>query len=111
VDFCVSSVETGVPKPNPKMFAVCAEKAGCDPRDMVMVGDNPIKDIDGALEAGWRAILVQVPTGSPEGEAARRTFDLGSRHYEVIKGKLPPTAIVDSVRQIRSVLQTWASSQ
>merc|ERR1712137_1475999 len=101
--------DTGVPKPNPKMFAFCTEKAGYDPREMVMVGDNPIKDIDGALEMGWRAILVQVPTGTPEAEAARKTFDLGNRHYKIIKGTLPPTAVVASVVQIRSVLQDWAS--
>eukprot|EP00439_Symbiodinium_sp_Y106_P011970 s5921_g1.t2 len=59
IDFAVNAVEAGAPKPDRRMFALCESKAGLGPEAMVMVGDNPAKDVEGALDAGWRAIWVR----------------------------------------------------
>ncbi|TBH17545.1 HAD family hydrolase [Thermus thermamylovorans] len=52
------SGEVGLGKPDPRLFrmALCAFGAG--PEEAVMVGDNPGRDVRGALLAGIRAVLV-----------------------------------------------------
>ncbi|CAE7870466.1 unnamed protein product, partial [Symbiodinium microadriaticum] len=72
IDFAVNAVEAGAPKPDRRMFALCESKAGLGPEAMVMVGDNPAKDVEGALDAGWRAIWVR----PPEPSILRSAFDV-----------------------------------
>ena len=52
------SGEVGLGKPDPRLFrmALCAFGAG--PEEAVMVGDNPQRDIQGALLAGIQAVWV-----------------------------------------------------
>jgi HAD superfamily hydrolase (TIGR01450 family) len=45
-------------KPAPLMFRMALQKAGCGPRDAVMIGDQVETDIDGANRVGIDAILV-----------------------------------------------------
>ncbi|MBA2634206.1 MAG: HAD-IIA family hydrolase [Chloroflexi bacterium] len=45
-------------KPSPAMFAAAVEASGIDPREAVVVGDNPDADVAGAHRAGLTAILV-----------------------------------------------------
>lgn len=52
MDFMVSSEEVGVEKPDGKLFAFCARKAGCGPEACVFVGDSLELDARGALAAG-----------------------------------------------------------
>ena len=56
-DFIVTSEEAVAEKPSPGLFSLCAKKAGCAPEACLFVGDNPSKDIAGALRAGMRAVL------------------------------------------------------
>lgn len=56
IDFLVSSEEVGAEKPARKLFAVCAEKAGCDAGACLFVGDSLTHDVRGALNAGMEAV-------------------------------------------------------
>lgn len=49
---------TVIGKPSPLMFRIALEKAGCSPRDAVMVGDQIDTDIRGAERVGIDSILV-----------------------------------------------------
>lgn len=56
-DNMLTSVEVGRRKPDSLGFAQLAAALGCSPDEMLFVG-NERKDVDGALAAGMRAVLV-----------------------------------------------------
>jgi putative hydrolase of the HAD superfamily len=57
VDVLVVSEEAGVAKPNPAIFQIALDRAGCaNPAQAVMVGDAWATDIVGARSAGLRAV-------------------------------------------------------
>ena len=53
------SAEIGVEKPAPEAFAAVARELGSVPHRILHVGDDPDRDVDGALAAGFHALLVQ----------------------------------------------------
>ncbi len=55
-DIVVVSGDVGVHKPDPALFVYSAEKLGLKPEECCYVGDHPINDIQGALDAGMMAI-------------------------------------------------------
>lgn len=55
-DIVVVSGDVGVHKPDPALFAYTADKLGLSCDECVYVGDHPVNDIQGALEAGMKAI-------------------------------------------------------
>ncbi|MGC8877445.1 HAD family hydrolase [Thermus sp.] len=52
------SGEVGLGKPDPRLFRMALAAFGVGPEEAVMVGDNPERDIQGALLAGVRAVWV-----------------------------------------------------
>ena len=56
VDLLVTSEELGVEKPDPRLFALCAEKAGVPLGDCAFVGDSLEKDALAALRAGMAGL-------------------------------------------------------
>jgi putative hydrolase of the HAD superfamily len=61
---CVSE-EIEAAKPDPRAFAVAAERLGTAPEESAMVGDNIVTDIRGALGAGY-ALAVLVAAERPD---------------------------------------------
>lgn len=59
MDFVVTSEEAGVEKPDPGLFLLCADKAGCLPEECLFIGDNLKKDVLGAQNAGMEALWLQ----------------------------------------------------
>ena len=55
---CLSSAEIGLAKPDPAIFRLALERAGCEPHQAVMVGDRLDNDIRPAKLLGWRTIRV-----------------------------------------------------
>jgi putative hydrolase of the HAD superfamily len=55
------STQTGVAKPDPKIFTTALEKHFCEPKDAWHIGDSFKEDYQGAKAAGLRAILVERP--------------------------------------------------
>jgi len=51
-DFVVFSQDVGVEKPDPGMFSAACKQAGCDPTELVHVGDSLESDVAGANAVG-----------------------------------------------------------
>jgi putative hydrolase of the HAD superfamily len=62
----VSSFEHGRMKPHPSIFEAALSRLGAAPADAVMVGDSMRQDVEGALRAGMRAILLHRGDNPPE---------------------------------------------
>ena len=59
IDFAVTSNEVGCEKPDGRIFAEALRRSGSpDPGSAVMIGDQPESDIQGAINAGIGAILL-----------------------------------------------------
>ena len=56
VDHIVTSQEAGHEKPHPEFMALCIEKAGCSPEEIVFVGDTFKKDVAGPGAAGMHPV-------------------------------------------------------
>jgi putative hydrolase of the HAD superfamily len=59
----VSSSEHGLMKPHPSIFRAALDLVDVPAGEAVMVGDSVRQDIDGAIAAGMRAILLHRGTG------------------------------------------------
>ena len=71
-DFTILASEQGVSKPDPRIFHIAAELAGCEPSELLHVGDDLTDDIEGAIAAGLQAVWINrsdqtaVPENPPE---------------------------------------------
>ena len=69
VDELVVSEETGMSKPDPRIFQIALDRLGCRADEVVMVGDSWAADVIGARAAGIRAIWFNpehVPPPEPD---------------------------------------------
>jgi putative hydrolase of the HAD superfamily len=75
----VFSDESGCSKPAPAVFQRAAELAGCRINEIVHIGDREHNDIDGARNAGARAVLVTAAidrgSANTRADAVCRSFD------------------------------------
>jgi len=55
----VSSAEHGYMKPHRSIFDAAIERAGVRAAEALMVGDSLKHDVEGALNAGWQAVLLR----------------------------------------------------
>ena len=68
VDFMVTSEEAGAEKPDRRLFALCAEKAGTVPERCVFVGDSLTNDAAAANAAGMLGVWYRPGAGqAPDG--------------------------------------------
>jgi putative hydrolase of the HAD superfamily len=70
LDGVVTSAEVGAPKPSTRVFERALGIAGVDAAEAVHVGDRVDNDIEGAVAAGVRAILMQREGDPPPGVEA-----------------------------------------
>ena len=74
----ISSAEHGYMKPHRSIFDAALERAGVRAEESVMVGDSLKHDVEGALKAGMRAVLLrrsgEVPLNLPAGIAVIRSL-------------------------------------
>jgi putative hydrolase of the HAD superfamily len=61
IDAPVFSIETGLRKPDPAMYATVCERLGVDPTNCLYVGDGGSNELTGAQTAGMRAIQMCGP--------------------------------------------------
>jgi len=54
--FAVFSQDHGVEKPDPRIFRIALEMAGCSKDELLHVGDSLESDIKGAVESGVRCV-------------------------------------------------------
>lgn len=74
-DYVFASLEFGPEKPELELFRIVERATGFSGDEILHVGDNPIDDLHGALNAGWRAALIdRNPDMTPSaGRIARLT--------------------------------------
>jgi HAD superfamily hydrolase (TIGR01662 family) len=85
----VSGADHGYMKPHPSIFRSLLDRMAVAPVDAVMVGDSISQDIEGALRAGMRAVLLD------RGErAAPRAEELRERGVPVIRSLTELTSLV-----------------
>jgi putative hydrolase of the HAD superfamily len=58
LEVVVASLEEGVEKPEPGIFEVLMSRLGASPGQVAHVGDDPLDDVQGALNFGCRAVLL-----------------------------------------------------
>lgn len=64
----ISSSDHGFMKPHPSIFKAALRLVDVEPSEAVMVGDNIRQDVEGALNAGMRAVLLKRDGGlAPDG--------------------------------------------
>jgi putative hydrolase of the HAD superfamily len=63
-DFVITQKDTEEPKPSVLAFKALLQKANVKASQAAMVGDNPVKDVQGAQEIGMCAILARYGTES-----------------------------------------------
>ena len=73
----VYSMDVGHAKPRREPFEACAQALGRAPETIVHIGDNERTDVRGALDAGFRAIRLDVVRegGPSAAELVARSFD------------------------------------
>ena len=59
----------GVEKPDPRIFEIALQETGCEPHELLHVGDSPESDVAGAIGVGAHAVLLD-RNGSREGVGA-----------------------------------------
>ena len=65
IDYIVLSEDIGISKPQRGIFDAALQVCGCGADEVVMIGDNPVTDIKGALDAGWPAIYLNRKGDAP----------------------------------------------
>lgn len=54
----ILSSKVGIRKPDPEIYLEAARRVGVDPAQCVYVGDNPIRDVEGAQLAGYGMVII-----------------------------------------------------
>lgn len=90
-DFACSAEQLGVSKPDPRAFHAALARAGVPAQAAVHVGDHPRDDIQGAQDAGLRAIWV-----NPQG----KDWD----------GAGQPDAQIASLAELPALLARWQAA-
>lgn len=73
----IYSMEVGHAKPRPEIFRAAVEALEMEPREIVHVGDNERTDVRGALDAGFRAVRLDLvrDSGPSKAEFVARSYD------------------------------------
>jgi putative hydrolase of the HAD superfamily len=72
----IVSYRVGVEKPHPRIFEAALEAAGVDPAAVLLIGDDPVADVEGARAVGMRAVLYDPGAERSENGVVRRLLDL-----------------------------------
>ncbi|MCS6866574.1 MAG: HAD-IA family hydrolase [Gemmataceae bacterium] len=65
-DRVVISAEVGIRKPGRGFFEEAARRASRHPHELLFVGDDRLNDYEGAVQAGWHAILFDPHNRHPD---------------------------------------------
>lgn len=78
-DFVITAAQAGAAKPNAEIFHAALNAAGVEAAHAVHVGDDPVRDVQGADAVGMRTVWVNVNAepwpGGPPPDAEIRTLD------------------------------------
>lgn len=75
--FVVFSQDYGIEKPDPRIFQIALEKAGCTNEQLLHVGDSMINDVEGAKGAGIKCVWLN-RTGTESQSSIEPDFEIHS---------------------------------
>lgn len=61
----VFSQDYGIEKPDPRLFQIAVEKAGCSIQQLLHVGDSLTNDITGSMAAGIKSVWLNRKRENP----------------------------------------------
>jgi putative hydrolase of the HAD superfamily len=75
-----SAISVGVPKPDPRIFEAALQATGCEPHQVVHIGDDPVLDVEAAAKVGMKTVWVNYeqqpwPTTLPPSDIVITRFD------------------------------------
>jgi len=76
VDHIIVGGEHPFQKPDPRIFEMACQKAGCTPGQAIHIGDDPISDIAGAKASSIRSVWIKVKNGENSGVECQADFEL-----------------------------------
>jgi HAD superfamily hydrolase (TIGR01549 family) len=102
-DALVLTADLGMQKPDPKVFKECARLLGLPLEQLVMIGNNPLRDMQGACNAGYRhAFQIQ-----RAGALLSFNPDLMRRVGNV----MPPCTSITSLTELFWYLRGWQTGR
>lgn len=80
VDVLITSEEAGSEKPHKIMFLLALNKLDLTPKDVLMVGDRRIADIEGANAVGMETIIIKRGklTKKPEADSQKADYEINN---------------------------------
>jgi FMN phosphatase YigB (HAD superfamily) len=91
-DALVLTAELGTRKPDPKVFKECARLLGLPPEQLVMVGNNLFRDMQGSCNAGYRhAFHVQ---------RAGALFNFNPNLAQRVGNAMPVCTLINSLNEL-----------
>lgn len=109
-DFIYASLIEGAEKPDPAFFSLAQKDLGLEPHEILHIGDNPLDDAVGALNMGWKALLIK-------SELAAGPWSLDDKARELIANakidaaawlsseSWPPCPVIESYSQLPDILK------
>lgn len=92
-NFYLTSAKAGVSKPNPDIFAQTETLANCPANQIIHIGDDPVRDVEGAANCGFKTIWVNLKQLDWE--------DIRQTEYQ-------PDAIVESISELTEAVRKIA---
>ena len=79
-------------KPDPAIYLLAARCAGSIPENCAYVGDNPVRDVEGALDAGYGCMVLfeDAGTADREGKAPKKLPDYRIHAIPELLDLFPP---------------------
>ncbi len=81
----IISEEAGHLKPDTRIFDFAAELAGCNPGELLYVGDSYSSDVTGGINSGWKTAWYNRIGLQPEPNMAHFTFSEFHHLYDVLQ--------------------------
>ncbi len=91
-----SSEEARSCKPSPEIYQMALDKVGCDPEEVMFVGDSPEQDIAGARTLGMTTVLIRDGDAPPPGAGA---LEASIPHF-----------VIDELRELTEILDGTRSA-
>ena len=88
----ILSAKVRLRKPNPEIYLLASRCIGSKPEECAYVGDNPVRDVDGAVDAGYGCMILLEDAGTAdrEGKAPNNQPDYKIQHIGDLLELFPP---------------------
>ncbi len=113
-DFIYASLIEGAEKPDPAFFELAQKDLGLEPHEILHIGDNPLDDGIGALNVGWKTLLIHSDLAAgpwkldEAGRAQLQNAKIDASPW-VNESSWPPSPVMTSYSQLPKALAEFGS--